>query len=74
MKSKKVAKLAGELLAGDWLLITAARQDGQSGILRKAWIASGELAEKKCGTAVGFDRTRMNAIGAEALAGRSLGQ
>lgn len=68
MKSKGCRKLP----AGGFLLITSARKDGKARILWKTCVASGELAEKKVGPAVGFDRTCVNAIRAEAFVGSFL--
>ena len=70
MKSKGCRKLP----AGGFLLITSARKDGKARILWKTCVASGELAEKKVGPAVGFDRTCVNAIRAEAFVGSFLRQ
>ena len=70
----KFQRVAGELLAGDTLLIAPAGKNREARILREARITSGELTEQKCGTAVGLDGMRMHAIGAEAFAGSFLGR
>lgn len=66
----ETARLCARIL----LFIASAGKNRKARILRKAWIAGGKLAEKKCGTAGRFDGTRVHAIGTEALVESSLGQ